>query len=45
MRFTINAELVQLCPDVLVLRSTLEQLVLDGCHQARTRKVKLDDEI
>ena len=45
MRVTIDVELVQLSPDVLILRLTLEQLVFDGSHQARAREVELDGEI
>jgi len=44
-KVTINVELVQLSPDALILRPTLEQLVLDGSHQAGTDEVELDDEI
>jgi len=40
-----NVKFVQLGPDVLIFHPTLEQLVLDRPHQARTRKVELDDEI
>ena len=43
--FTVNIELVQLSPDVLILCTVLKQLVLDGSHQARTREVGMDDEI
>ena len=44
-KVTINVKFVQFGPDVLIFHPTLEQLVLNCPHQARTRKVELDDEI
>jgi len=44
-RVTVNVELVQLSPDVHIIRLTLKQLVLDGSHQTGTREVELDGEI
>ena len=44
-RITVDVELIHLGPDVLVLRLTLNQLVLDSSHQTRTVEVELDGEV
>ena len=44
-RVTVNVEFVQLSPDILILDSTLEQLALNGSHQARACEVELDGEV
>ena len=43
---TVNVEVVQLGPDVLILCHAMpEQLFLDGLHYSRGREVELDGEI
>lgn len=42
---TVNIELVQLSLDALVLRLTVEQLVLNGSNQVGTYEVEVNSEV